>query len=325
MKKRVLGKSGLEVSAIGFGCMGISFGYGHAMEKEAAIALIREAFESGITFFDTAEAYGPFANEELVGEALAPFRGEVVIATQFGFEPDPANDNKWTAPNSRPAHIRQVVEDSLKRLQIDAIDLLYQHRVDPNTPIEDTAGAVRDLIQAGKVKHFGLSEAGANTIRRAHAVQPVTALQSEYSLFWREPEQSVLPTLEELGIDITIPMVPPSLNVQRRMHFGAYKRLRGELAKQVHWALIEGRHIRPLPMPFARIVFTRQASRSLDVDNLAGSMKPLLDVLRPGARLNPNGLGLIEDDDASHCTVIYQQEKTKRGQERTRIQIERVE
>jgi aryl-alcohol dehydrogenase-like predicted oxidoreductase len=207
MQKRTLGNSGLEVSALGLGCMGLSFGLGPATEKSEAIKLIRSAVERGVTFFDTAEVYGPFVNEELVGEALAPFRKDVVIATKFGFEADPNNGGKWTAPNSRPDHIRQVVEASLKRLQTDAIDLLYQHRVDPNTPIEDTAGAVKDLIQAGKVKHFGLSEAGAHTIRRAHAVQPVTALQSEYSLFWREPEDSVLSTLEELGIGF-VPFSP---------------------------------------------------------------------------------------------------------------------
>jgi aryl-alcohol dehydrogenase-like predicted oxidoreductase len=207
MQKRTLGTSGLEVSALGLGCMGLSFGLGPAIEKSEAISLIHAAVDRGVTFFDTAEVYGPYVNEEVVGEALAPFRNSVVIATKFGFEPDPANDNKWTAPNSRPDHIREVVEASLKRLRTDTIDLLYQHRVDPNTPIEDTAGAVRDLIAAGKVRHFGLSEAGAKTIRRAHAVQPVTALQSEYSLFWREPETSVLPTLEELGIGF-VPFSP---------------------------------------------------------------------------------------------------------------------
>jgi aryl-alcohol dehydrogenase-like predicted oxidoreductase len=207
MQKRTLGKSGLEVSTLGLGCMGLSFGLGPAMEKNAAIALIRDAVARGVTFFDTAEIYGPFINEEVVGEALAPFRKDVVIATKFGFEPDPTNDGKWTATNSKPDHIKQVVEASLKRLQTDTIDLLYQHRVDKNTPIEETAGAVKDLIQAGKVKHFGLSEAGAQTIRRAHAVQPVTALQSEYSLFWREPEESVMPTLEELGIGF-VPFSP---------------------------------------------------------------------------------------------------------------------
>ena len=207
MKKRTLGKSGLEVSALGLGCMGLSFGLGPATEKSEAIKLIRAAVERGVTFFDTAEVYGPYVNEEVVGEALAPFRKDVVIATKFGFEADPNNGGKWTAVNSRPDHIKQVVEGSLKRLQTNTIDLLYQHRVDPNTPIEDTAGAVRDLIQAGKVKHFGLSEAGAKTIRRAHAVQPVTALQSEYSLFWREPEESVMPTLEELGIGF-VPFSP---------------------------------------------------------------------------------------------------------------------
>jgi aryl-alcohol dehydrogenase-like predicted oxidoreductase len=207
MQTRTLGKSGLEVSALGLGCMGLSFGLGPATEKSEAIKLIRAAVERGITFFDTAEVYGPYLNEEVVGEALAPFRKNVVIATKFGFEPDPANGGKWTAANSKPGHIKQVVEASLKRLQTDTIDLLYQHRVDPNTPIEETAGAVKDLIQAGKVKHFGLSEAGAKTIRRAHVVQPVTALQSEYSLFWREPEESVLPTLEELGIGF-VPFSP---------------------------------------------------------------------------------------------------------------------
>jgi aryl-alcohol dehydrogenase-like predicted oxidoreductase len=207
MQKRTLGKSGLDVSALGLGCMGLSFGLGPATDKSEAIKLIRAAVERGVTFFDTAEVYGPYANEELVGEALAPFRKDVVIATKFGFEADPNNDGQWSALNSRPDHIKQVVEASLKRLQTDTIDLLYQHRVDPNTPIEDTAGTVKDLIQAGKVKHFGLSEAGAKTIRRAHAVQPVTALQSEYSLFWREPEDSVMPTLEELGIGF-VPFSP---------------------------------------------------------------------------------------------------------------------
>lgn len=207
MQKRTLGESGLKVSALGLGCMGLSFGLGPATEKSEAIKLIRAAVELGVTFFDTAEVYGPYVNEEVVGEALSPFRKDVVIATKFGFEPDPNNDGKWTALNSRPDHIKQVVEASFKRLRTDTIDLLYQHRVDPNTPIEDTAGAVKDLIQTGKVKHFGLSEAGAKNIRRAHAVQPITALQSEYSLFWREPENSVMPTLEELGIGF-VPFSP---------------------------------------------------------------------------------------------------------------------
>jgi aryl-alcohol dehydrogenase-like predicted oxidoreductase len=207
MKKRKLGKSGLEVSALGLGCMGLSFGLGPATEKSEAIRLIRAAVEHGVTFFDTAEVYGPFVNEEVVGEALAPFRADVVIATKFGFAPDPNNEGKWTVTDSRPDHIKQVVEGSLKRLRTETIDLLYQHRVDPNTPIEETAGAVKDLIEEGKVKHFGLSEAGAKTIRRAHAVQPVTALQSEYSLFWREPECSVMPALEELGIGF-VPFSP---------------------------------------------------------------------------------------------------------------------
>jgi aryl-alcohol dehydrogenase-like predicted oxidoreductase len=207
MQQRNLGKSRLQVSALGLGCMGLSFGLGPATEKSEAIKLIRTAVERGVTFFDTAEVYGPYTNEELVGEALAPFRKDVVIATKFGFEPDPGNGDKWTATNSRADHIKQVVDASLKRLRTDTIDLLYQHRVDPNTPIEETAGAVKTLVQAGKVKHFGLSEAGAKTIRRAHAVQPVTALQSEYSLFWREPEESVMPTLEELGIGF-VPFSP---------------------------------------------------------------------------------------------------------------------
>jgi aryl-alcohol dehydrogenase-like predicted oxidoreductase len=198
MQKRKLGSSGLEVSAIGLGCMGLSYGYGPATDTQDAIRLIRTAFERGVTFFDTAEAYGPYKNEELVGEAVAPFRDQVVIGTKFGFEFGP--DGGQSGMNSRPEHIREVAEASLKRLKTDRIDLFYQHRVDPNVPIEDVAGTVKDLIRAGKVKHFGLSEAGVQTIRRAHAVQPVTALQNEYSLWWREPEKEVLPTLEELGI-----------------------------------------------------------------------------------------------------------------------------
>jgi aryl-alcohol dehydrogenase-like predicted oxidoreductase len=199
MQKRKLGKSNLEVSALGLGCMGMSFSYGPPKDNPEMIALLRTAVERGVTFFDTAEVYGPFTNEELVGEALAPFRKQVVIATKFGFKLDPAT-GKQAGLDSSPAHIKQVAEASLKRLKTDAIDLLYQHRVDPNVPIEDVAGAVKDLIQQGKVKHFGLSEAGVKTIRRAHAVQPVTALQSEYSLWWRKPEAEVLPAIEELGI-----------------------------------------------------------------------------------------------------------------------------
>lgn len=207
MQKRKLGNSGLEVSAIGLGCMGLSYGLGPAVDKQAGIALIRAAVERGITFFDTAEVYGPFTNEELVGEALLPFRDQVAIATKFGFGPNASDGGKWSTVDSRPEHIRKVAEASLKRLKRDVIDLLYQHRVDPNVPIEDVAGAVRDLIREGKVKHFGLSEAGVKTIRRAHAVQPVTALQSEYSLWWREPEEEILPTLEELGIGF-VPFSP---------------------------------------------------------------------------------------------------------------------
>lgn len=206
MQNRKLGNSGLEVSAIGLGCMGLSFGYGPAVDKQEGIALIRSAVERGVTFFDTAEVYGPFTNEELVGEALAPFREKVVIATKFGFDLDP-NTGQQRGLNSRPEHIRQVAEASLKRLKTDVIDLFYQHRVDPDVPIEDVAGAVKDLIHEGKVKHFGLSEPGVQTIRRAHAVQPVTAVQSEYSLWWREPEREVLPALEQLGIGF-VPFSP---------------------------------------------------------------------------------------------------------------------
>src|SRR2546422_9929303 len=204
MQKRALGKSGLEVSALGFGCMGISFGYGPAASRDDGIAIIRAAVDGGVTFFDTAEAYGPYTNEELVGEALAPVRDRVVIATKFGFK---FENGKQNGLDSRPAHIREVAEASLKRLKTNRIDLFYQHRVDPNVPIEDVAGTVKDLIRKGKVKHFGLSEAGVQTIRRAHAVQPVTALQSEYSLWWREPEKEVLPALEELGIGF-VPFSP---------------------------------------------------------------------------------------------------------------------
>ncbi|SED83000.1 Predicted oxidoreductase [Rhizobiales bacterium GAS191] len=206
MQKRKLGNSNLEVSAIGLGCMGLSYGYGPATDTQDAITLIRTAVERGVIFFDTAEVYGPFTNEKVVGEALAPLRDQVVIATKFGFDLDP-NTGAQRGLNSRPAHIKQAAEASLKRLKTDVIDLFYQHRVDPNVPIEDVAGAVKDLIQEGKVKHFGLSEAGVQTIRRAHAVQPVTALQSEYSLWWREPEAELLPTLEELGIGF-VPFSP---------------------------------------------------------------------------------------------------------------------
>lgn len=205
MQKRKLGQSNLEVSALGLGCMGLSYGFGPATDKQEAIALIRAAVERGVTFFDTAQVYGPFTNEEVVGEALAPFRKQVVIATKFGFEFD--GNGKQIGLTSRPQSIRQATEDSLKRLRVEAIDLYYQHRVDPKVPIEDVAGAIKELIREGKVKHFGLSEAGVKTIRRAHAVQPVTALQSEYSLFWREPEEQILPALEELGIGF-VPFSP---------------------------------------------------------------------------------------------------------------------
>src|ERR1700746_356208 len=207
MQKRKLGRSGLEVSALGLGCMGMSFSYGPPKDKQEMTSLLHAAVELGVTFCDTAEVYGPFTNEELVGEALAPLRNQVVIATKFGFKPDPQGGHRWSGLDSRPEHIKEVAEDSLKRLQTDVIDLFYQHRVDPNVPIEDVAGAVKELIQQGKVKHFGLSEAGVRTIRRAHAIQPVTALQSEYSLWWREPEAELIPTLEELGIGF-VPFSP---------------------------------------------------------------------------------------------------------------------
>src|SRR5213075_416315 len=207
MKKRKLGKSNLELSAIGLGCMGMSSGYGPPKDKQEMISLLRAAVERGVTFFDTAEVYGPFTNEELVGDALAPVREQVVIATKFGFKLRPEGAPGWVGLDSRPEHIKQVVEGSLKRLRVDAIDLYYQHRVDPEVPIEDVAGAVKELIQQGKVKHFGLSEAAANTVRRAHSVQPVTALQSEYSLWFREPEKEILPMLEELGIGF-VPFSP---------------------------------------------------------------------------------------------------------------------
>ena len=206
MQKRKLGRSNLELSFIGFGCMGLNFAYSHTLERKDAIALVQAAVKRGVSFFDTAEAYGPYTNEEIVGEALAPFKGQVVIATKFGFDTS-ADPSKRNQMNSRPEHIRQVAKASLKRLRVDSIDLFYQHRVDPNVPIEDVAGTVKDLIKEGKVKHFGLSEAGVNTIRRAHAVQPVTAVQSEYSLWWRKPEAELIPTLEELGIGF-VPFSP---------------------------------------------------------------------------------------------------------------------
>src|SRR5215469_85446 len=207
MQKRKLGTGGLEVAELGFGCMGMSFSYGPPKDTKEMTALLHAAVERGVTFFDTAEVYGPLLNEELVGEALAPFHDRVVIATKFGWEGNPEDGGKWNALNSWPEHIKQVAEASLKRLKVDAIDLYYQHRVDLNVPIEDVAGAVKELIEEGKVKHFGLSEAGAETIRRANAVQPVAALQSEYSLFWREPEKEIIPTLEELGIGF-VPFSP---------------------------------------------------------------------------------------------------------------------
>ncbi|MDC0713536.1 aldo/keto reductase [Stigmatella sp. ncwal1] len=238
MKKRKLGNSNLEVSAIGLGCMGMSHGYGPPADKQEMISLIRTAVDRGVTFFDTAEVYGPFTNEELVGEALSPIRGQVVIATKFGFEID--SEGKQAGLDSRPEHIKQVAEASLKRLKMDSIDLFYQHRVDPEVPIEDVAGAVKDLIQAGKVKHFGLSEAGAKTIRRAHAVQPVTALQSEYSLWTRSPESEVLPTLEELGIGF-VPFSPLGKGF-----------LTGKMNESTQFDKSDFRNILPRFMPEAR-------------------------------------------------------------------------
>jgi aryl-alcohol dehydrogenase-like predicted oxidoreductase len=207
MRQRTLGTDGLTVSALGLGCMGMNFSYAPFPERSEMVSLIRSAVERGVTFFDTAEVYGPFINEELVGEALEPFRGQVVIATKFGFRPEHPGESRWTALDSRPEHIREVAEGSLRRLRVDALDLFYQHRVDPDVPIEDVAGAVKDLVAEGKVRHFGLSEAGVGTIRRAHAVQPVTAVQSEYSLWWRRPEEDLLPTLAELGIGF-VPFSP---------------------------------------------------------------------------------------------------------------------
>ena len=240
MQKRKLGRSNLEVSALGLGCMGMSFGYGPAADKKEMISLIRSAVERGVTFFDTAEVYGPFTNEELVGEALAPFRARVVIATKFGFAPDLHGGPGWSSLNSRPEHIKDVAEASLKRLKTDVIDLFYQHRVDPNVPIEDVAGAVKDLIQQGKVKHFGLSEPGAQTIRRAHRVQAVTAVQSEYSLWWKRPEEQVLPTLEELGIGF-VPFSPLGKGF-----------LTGKITDETKFDSIDFRNIVPRFTPEAR-------------------------------------------------------------------------
>jgi aryl-alcohol dehydrogenase-like predicted oxidoreductase len=240
MQKRQLGNSNLEVSALGLGCMGMSFGYGPAADKQEMIALIRSAVERGVTFFDTAEVYGPFTNEELVGEALAPLRDQVVIATKFGFAPNPEDGGKWTSLNSRPEHIKEVADASLMRLKIDAIDLFYQHRVDPNVPIEDVAGAVKNLIQQGKVKHFGLSEPGVQTIRRAHRVQPVTAVQSEYSLWWRRPEEDVLPALEELGIGF-VPFSPLGKGF-----------LTGKITEDTKFASTDFRNVVPRFTPEAR-------------------------------------------------------------------------
>src|SRR6185312_13297025 len=248
MQKRILGKNGLEVSALGLGCMGLSYGYGPATDRKEAVALIRKAYELGVTFFDTAEAYGPFINEEVVGEALEPFRNEVVIATKFGFQ----EGNSAKGVDSRPERIRQVADEALKRLRTDHIDLFYQHRVDPKVPMEDVAGTVKDLIKEGKVKHFGLSEAGAQSIREAHAVQPVTALQSEYSLWWREPEKEILPLLEELGIGF-VPFSPLGKGF-----------LTGAIDAQTSFGATDFRNTVPRFAPQAR-----QANRAL-VDVLAG-------------------------------------------------------
>jgi aryl-alcohol dehydrogenase-like predicted oxidoreductase len=242
VQKRQLGSNGLEVSALGLGCMGMSGAYRPVDDRPGMIALLRAAVERGVTFFDTAEAYGPFSNEEVVGEALEPFRGRVAIATKFGWAPDPAAKNRWTALDSRPEHIRQVAEDCLRRLRIDAIDLFYQHRVDLNVPIEEVAGAVKDLIRAGKVKYFGLSEANAGTVRRAHAVQPVAALQSEYSLFWREPEQTLLPTLAELGIGF-VPFSPLGKGFLTGKIDAAAQFERTDFRSSVPWLTAENRKL----------------------------------------------------------------------------------
>jgi aryl-alcohol dehydrogenase-like predicted oxidoreductase len=255
MQKRKLGKSGLEVSALGLGCMGMSFSYGPPADKQEMIALLRSAVERGVTFFDTAEVYGPFTNEELLGEALSPFSGRVAIATKFGFKLDPNGGPQWISLDSRPEHIKQVAEASLKRLKVKVVDLLYQHRVDPDVPIEDVAGAVKELIQEGKVKHFGLSEAGAQTIRRAHAVQPVTAVQSEYSLWTRSPEKEVLPTLEELGIGF-VPYSPLGKGF-----------LTGKVTEKTSFDSTDFRNVLPRFKPEAR-----KANQSL-VDLLASTGK----------------------------------------------------
>jgi aryl-alcohol dehydrogenase-like predicted oxidoreductase len=268
LKKRILG-NGLEVSAIGFGAMGMSHAYGPPKDRQEMIGVLRATVEHGVTFFDTAEVYGPFTNEELVGEALAPFRGKVVIATKFGFKPNDAG--KWADVDSRPEHIREVAEASLKRLRVDAIDLFYQHRVDPKVPIEDVAGAVRDLINEGKVKHFGLSEAGVNTIRRAHAVQPVTALQSEYSLWWREPEDQILPTLEELGIGF-VPFSPlggdfwpagwqPTPSSTARISGAAFHVLLPRISRPIRHSSISSHESRKRSMPHPRRLLSRGSWR----------------------------------------------------------------
>jgi aryl-alcohol dehydrogenase-like predicted oxidoreductase len=252
MHTRILGNRTLEVSALGLGCMGMTFSFPPFPPKQEMIALIRNAVDKGVTFFDTAEVYGPFTNEELVGEALAPFRGKVVIATKFGFRPAANGEPRWSELDSRPEHVRSVAESSLKRLRVEALDLFYQHRVDPKVPIEDVAGAVKDLIQAGKVRHFGLSEAGAQTIRRAHAVQPVTAVQSEYSLWWRRPEEEVLPALEELGIGF-VPFSPLGRGF-----------LTGTIDEKTKFATGDFRNIVPRFTPEAR-----KANQVL-IDRLAG-------------------------------------------------------
>jgi aryl-alcohol dehydrogenase-like predicted oxidoreductase len=310
MQKRRLGASNLEVSALGLGCMGLSFGYGPAVDKAHGIAVIRAAVERGVTFFDTAEVYGPFTNEELVGEALAPFRDDVVVATKFGFDIDPASGQQ-RGLNSKPAHIREVADASLKRLKTDRIDLYYQHRVDPNVPIEDVAGAVKELIREGKVKNFGLSEAAAQTIRRAHAVQPVTALQSEYSLWWREPEKEVLPTLQELGIGL-VPYSPlgkgfltgaidasttfdkddfrnivPRFSAEARKANQALVDLLGEIAKQkgatsaqiaLAWLLAQKPWIAPIPGT-TKLHRLEENIKAADVTLSAGDLRQIAQAL----------------------------------------------
>lgn len=297
MKKRLLGGSGLEVSELGLGCMGMSFSYGAPPDRQQMIGLLRAAVERGVTFFDTAEVYGPYTNEDLVGEALAPFRGQVVIATKFGFQLNPDGSPGFIGPDSRPEHIREAVEGSLRRLRVESIDLLYQHRVDPQVPIEEVAGAVRDLIAAGKVKHFGLSEAGAATIRRAHTVQPVTALQSEYSLWTRRPEGEIIPTLEELGIGF-VPYSPLGRGF-----------LTGQIDAATTFESSDFRNILPRFTPAAR-----QANQTLVelLGGLGGDLTPHQDRLRwPGYwRRDPGSSPSLEQQNSIGLKRIMEPRKS---------------